>query len=132
MPKRDSAVFDVVAVKPYVGTWEEFAAGAKKIYLRSPAKARFTQKYRHCDGALVLKMTDDVLVRVGVVWCASARGEREGGGRGGGGGGGGRVCEGVVASCAPSHSHLSRAHAHSLLLPTYLPSHPLTVSEVPY
>ena len=79
MPKRDSAVFDVVAVKPYVGTWEEFAAGAKKIYLRSPAKARFTQKYRHCDGALVLKMTDDVLVRVGVVWCASARGERGGG-----------------------------------------------------
>ena len=29
-----------VAVKPYVGTWEEFVQGAKQIYMRSPEKVR--------------------------------------------------------------------------------------------
>ncbi|XP_041354200.1 signal recognition particle 9 kDa protein-like [Gigantopelta aegis] len=43
----------------YLTTWEEFAKAAEKLYLIDPTRCRFTIKYRHCDGKLVLKMTDD-------------------------------------------------------------------------
>lgn len=42
MSKRKASIFGYheVAVKPYVGTWEEFVQGAKQIYMRSPEKVR--------------------------------------------------------------------------------------------
>ncbi|KAL5463338.1 hypothetical protein EMCRGX_G032230 [Ephydatia muelleri] len=43
----------------YMKTWEEFAKAAEKLYSQDPWKVRFVVKYRHCDGTLVLKMTDD-------------------------------------------------------------------------
>merc|ERR1711937_174206 len=45
----------------YIDNWEEFAKAAEQMYLQDPSKARFVTKYRHCDGKLVLKMTNDKL-----------------------------------------------------------------------
>ncbi|CAI8043307.1 Signal recognition particle 9 kDa protein [Geodia barretti] len=54
---RDSYASNMTS--PYVDSWEEFAKAAERIYSQSPWKTRFCVKYRHCDGALVLKITDD-------------------------------------------------------------------------
>ena len=40
-----------------------FYQQAVALYKAAPLKARFVTKYRHCDGKLVLKVTDDVTVR---------------------------------------------------------------------
>jgi hypothetical protein len=75
---------------PYVESWDEFYRGAEALYRAAPlrvrgvrgptgrsqrctrevlglrhrgSQARFCTKYRHTDGALVLKVTDDVQVR---------------------------------------------------------------------
>ncbi|KAG8193901.1 hypothetical protein JTE90_011459 [Oedothorax gibbosus] len=45
---------------PYCSTWEEFAKAAERLYIADPMKVRFTLKYRHCDGKLVIKITDNV------------------------------------------------------------------------
>ncbi|CAG2107421.1 unnamed protein product [Medioppia subpectinata] len=44
---------------PYVESWEEFAKAAELLYLSEPSKCRFVMKYRHSDGKLVLKCTDN-------------------------------------------------------------------------
>ncbi|KAF8773041.1 signal recognition particle 9 kDa protein-like [Argiope bruennichi] len=44
---------------PYCSTWEEFAKAAERLYISDPMKVRFTLKYRHCDGKLVVKITDN-------------------------------------------------------------------------
>ncbi|KAJ2555460.1 hypothetical protein EV175_002259 [Coemansia sp. RSA 1933] len=53
----------------FYGNWDAFSKAAADIYAGSPDKARYTVKYRNCDGMLVLKVTDDVT-------CAQMRTER--------------------------------------------------------
>ncbi|KAI8485401.1 Signal recognition particle protein [Branchiostoma belcheri] len=43
----------------FITSWEEFAKAAERLYQADPVKCRFVVKYRHCDGKLVLKVTDD-------------------------------------------------------------------------
>ncbi|KAL5007927.1 hypothetical protein ScPMuIL_013508 [Solemya velum] len=43
----------------YFASWEEFAKAGERLYLNDPNKCRFVIKYRHCDGQLCLKITDD-------------------------------------------------------------------------
>ncbi|ELV10655.1 Signal recognition particle 9 kDa protein [Tupaia chinensis] len=42
-------------------TWEEFSLVAKKLYLADPMKACVVLKYRHSDGSLCIKVTDDLV-----------------------------------------------------------------------
>ncbi|RWS07590.1 WD repeat domain phosphoinositide-interacting protein 4-like protein [Dinothrombium tinctorium] len=44
---------------PYLKSWDEFAKAAEMLYLEDPAKCRLVMKYRHNDGKLVVKVTDD-------------------------------------------------------------------------
>ena len=46
----------------YVETFESFSEQAVALFRSNPLKARFVTKYRHCDGKLVLKVTDDSTV----------------------------------------------------------------------
>ncbi|KAK2856584.1 hypothetical protein Q5P01_005319 [Channa striata] len=46
---------------PYYQTWEEFARAAEKLYLTDPMKVRVVLKYRHCDGNLCIKVTDNAV-----------------------------------------------------------------------
>ncbi|KAG7265264.1 hypothetical protein CRUP_022699 [Coryphaenoides rupestris] len=46
---------------PYFQTWEEFSRAAEKLYLTEPMKVRVVLKYRHCDGNLCIKVTDDAV-----------------------------------------------------------------------
>jgi len=45
----------------FIKSWEDFERAAEKLYLANPMKVRYTMKYRHKDGALVLKFTDDAV-----------------------------------------------------------------------
>ncbi|XP_054714083.1 signal recognition particle 9 kDa protein-like [Uloborus diversus] len=45
---------------PYCASWEEFAKGAERLYIMDPMKVRYTMKYNHNKGKLVIKITDDV------------------------------------------------------------------------
>ncbi|XP_045393095.1 signal recognition particle 9 kDa protein isoform X1 [Lemur catta] len=47
---------------PQFQTWEEFSRAAEKLYLADPMKARVVLKYRHSDGSLCIKVTDDLVV----------------------------------------------------------------------
>lgn len=44
---------------PYLSSWDEFAKAAELLYLEAPEKCRYTMKYRHTDGKLVVKVTDN-------------------------------------------------------------------------
>ncbi|KAG2467635.1 signal recognition particle 9 kDa protein [Erpetoichthys calabaricus] len=46
---------------PFFQTWDEFTRAAEKLYLKDPMKVRVVLKYRHCDGNLCLKVTDDAV-----------------------------------------------------------------------
>ncbi|XP_061899269.1 signal recognition particle 9 kDa protein [Entelurus aequoreus] len=48
-------------IMPYFRTWEDFARAAEKLYLTEPMKARVVLKYRHCDGNLCIKVTDNAV-----------------------------------------------------------------------
>jgi signal recognition particle subunit SRP9 len=48
----------------YLETIESFLVQAEDLYRSNPLKTRYSIKYRHCDGKLVVKVTDDVTVRV--------------------------------------------------------------------
>ncbi|KAF9420056.1 hypothetical protein BGZ94_009235 [Podila epigama] len=39
--------------------WDEFQKSAEELYTLSPNTTRYVAKYRHTDGKLVLKVTDD-------------------------------------------------------------------------
>ncbi|KAG0365215.1 signal recognition particle, SRP9/SRP14 subunit [Gamsiella multidivaricata] len=39
--------------------WDEFQKAAEELYLLSPNTTRYVAKYRHVEGKLVLKVTDD-------------------------------------------------------------------------
>mmetsp|Transcript_7800 Transcript_7800/g.28824 ORF Transcript_7800/g.28824 Transcript_7800/m.28824 type:complete len:103 (+) Transcript_7800:275-583(+) len=43
----------------YLATWAEFAERAEALWRGAPERARYCIKYRHADGKLVLKCTDD-------------------------------------------------------------------------
>ncbi|GAB5583316.1 signal recognition particle 9 kDa protein [Prionailurus iriomotensis] len=49
---------------PQYQTWEEFSRAAEKLYLADPMKARVVLKYRHSDGSLCIKVTDDLVAHV--------------------------------------------------------------------
>mmetsp|Transcript_10906 Transcript_10906/g.35873 ORF Transcript_10906/g.35873 Transcript_10906/m.35873 type:complete len:109 (-) Transcript_10906:125-451(-) len=41
------------------GHFDEFFRAAVALYRNDPLKTRYVNKYRHCDGKLELKVTDD-------------------------------------------------------------------------
>jgi len=43
----------------WVDDWETFYAEAEKLYREHPDHTRYVMKYRHCDGKLELKVTND-------------------------------------------------------------------------
>ncbi|KAF9286117.1 hypothetical protein BGZ68_003195 [Mortierella alpina] len=43
--------------------WDEFQKAAEELYSLSPSRTRYVAKYRHVEGKLVLKVTDDRTVR---------------------------------------------------------------------
>ncbi|XP_052106198.1 signal recognition particle 9 kDa protein-like [Mytilus californianus] len=44
---------------PYITSWDDFSKAAERLYLKDPSKCRFVTKYRHSDGKLNVKITDD-------------------------------------------------------------------------
>ncbi len=47
----------------YVEDWDSFLQMSEALFRQAPLRTRYVLKYRHCDGKLVLKVTDDVAVR---------------------------------------------------------------------
>jgi signal recognition particle subunit SRP9 len=47
---------------PYIDDWAEFQAQAEALFRSRPLHTRYVLKYRHCEGRLVLKVTDDIVV----------------------------------------------------------------------
>ena len=45
----------------FLESWEEFEKAAERLYLQDPMKVRYTTKYDHSNGCMILKMTDDVV-----------------------------------------------------------------------
>ncbi|XP_033734190.1 signal recognition particle 9 kDa protein-like [Argopecten irradians] len=45
----------------FMTSWEEFSKAAERLYLNDPSKCRYTIKYRHCDGKVNVKVTDDTV-----------------------------------------------------------------------
>ncbi|KAL1917792.1 uncharacterized protein VTP21DRAFT_3626 [Calcarisporiella thermophila] len=43
----------------YLKDWNEFQRLSEELYQKSPEHTRFLTSYRHCDGILILKVTDD-------------------------------------------------------------------------
>ncbi|KAF9356824.1 hypothetical protein BGX26_004683 [Mortierella sp. AD094] len=39
--------------------WDEFQKAAEELYMLAPNSTRYVAKYRHIEGKLVLKVTDD-------------------------------------------------------------------------
>lgn len=47
---------------PAIQDFDTFYEQAQEIYRANPLATRYCMKYRHTDGKLVLKVTDDVVV----------------------------------------------------------------------
>ncbi|KAM6592279.1 hypothetical protein CsatA_014884 [Cannabis sativa] len=43
----------------YITSWDEFADRSLQMFRADPESTRYVMKYRHCDGKLVLKVTDN-------------------------------------------------------------------------
>ncbi|XP_057472493.1 uncharacterized protein LOC130761063 isoform X2 [Actinidia eriantha] len=43
----------------YITSWDDFVDRSVQLFRASPESTRYVLKYRHCDGKLVLKVTDD-------------------------------------------------------------------------
>ncbi|CAM6100090.1 unnamed protein product [Calypogeia fissa] len=43
----------------YIESWDDFSERALVLFRADPVATRYVMKYRHCDGKLVLKVTDD-------------------------------------------------------------------------
>ncbi|KAL8029108.1 hypothetical protein ABFX02_14G206600 [Erythranthe guttata] len=43
----------------YVASWDDFLEKSLLLFRSQPDQTRYSTKYRHCDGKLVLKVTDD-------------------------------------------------------------------------
>lgn len=46
----------------FLKDWEDFEIAAESMFMQSPGKCRFTLKYAHSKGQLVLKFTDNIKV----------------------------------------------------------------------
>lgn len=46
----------------YIEDWDSFYVQAEELWRKDPIKTRYCIKYRHTEGKLVLKVTDDVVV----------------------------------------------------------------------
>ncbi|KPM11622.1 RNA binding protein fox-1 3 [Sarcoptes scabiei] len=44
---------------PYLDNWNEFAQAAEALYLENPLRCRLVMKYRHTQGSLIVKCTDN-------------------------------------------------------------------------
>ena len=44
---------------PFMESLDAFVAEAEKLYVEHPDHTRYVSKYRHCDGKLELKVTND-------------------------------------------------------------------------
>jgi len=47
------------AAMVYIENWDDFQESSIKLFRSDPVATRYVMKYRHCDGKLVLKVTDD-------------------------------------------------------------------------
>ncbi|XP_060174100.1 signal recognition particle 9 kDa protein isoform X2 [Lycium barbarum] len=43
----------------YITSWDDFVERSVQLFRTDPEKTRYVMKYRHSDGKLVLKVTDD-------------------------------------------------------------------------
>ncbi|XP_010100084.2 signal recognition particle 9 kDa protein [Morus notabilis] len=43
----------------YITSWDEFVERSVQLFRADPESTRYLMKYRHCDGKLVLKVTDN-------------------------------------------------------------------------
>ncbi|XP_019188709.1 PREDICTED: signal recognition particle 9 kDa protein-like [Ipomoea nil] len=43
----------------YITSWDDFVEKSVQLFRADPEKTRYVMKYRHSDGKLVLKVTDD-------------------------------------------------------------------------
>lgn len=43
----------------YITSWEDFVEKSVQMFRASPETARYVMKYRHCEGKVVLKVTDN-------------------------------------------------------------------------
>ncbi|XP_072972823.1 signal recognition particle 9 kDa protein [Typha angustifolia] len=43
----------------YIVSWDEFVDRSVQLFRANPQLCRYAMKYRHCDGKLVLKVTDN-------------------------------------------------------------------------
>ncbi|XP_078160351.1 signal recognition particle, SRP9/SRP14 subunit [Carex rostrata] len=43
----------------YIESWDEFVERTVQLFRADPHSTRYVTKYRHCDGKLVLKVTDN-------------------------------------------------------------------------
>ncbi|KAL6053115.1 Signal recognition particle protein [Balamuthia mandrillaris] len=43
----------------YISSWDSFYEAAEALYTKEPTRTRYVIKYRHNEGKLVLKVTDD-------------------------------------------------------------------------
>uniref|UniRef100_A0A804JCG2 Signal recognition particle 9 kDa protein n=1 Tax=Musa acuminata subsp. malaccensis TaxID=214687 RepID=A0A804JCG2_MUSAM len=43
----------------YIASWDEFVERSVQLFRADPHSSRYAMKYRHCDGKLVLKVTDN-------------------------------------------------------------------------
>ncbi|CAL5425137.1 unnamed protein product [Camellia sinensis] len=43
----------------YITSWDDFVERSVQLYRASSESMRYVMKYRHCDGKLVLKVTDN-------------------------------------------------------------------------
>ncbi|KAL0729904.1 hypothetical protein Bca4012_025997 [Brassica carinata] len=43
----------------YIVSWDEFVDRSVQLFRADPKSTRYVIKYRHCDGKLVLKVTDN-------------------------------------------------------------------------
>ncbi|XP_077247381.1 signal recognition particle, SRP9/SRP14 subunit [Tasmannia lanceolata] len=43
----------------YITSWDEFVERSVQLFRTDPQSSRYVMKYRHCDGKLILKVTDN-------------------------------------------------------------------------
>ncbi len=65
----------------YISDFESFYTQAAELFRSRPLETRYCIKYRHCDGKLVLKVTDDRTVRGPFRRPSKERARLGGGGR---------------------------------------------------
>lgn len=51
----------------FLKDWDDFEIAAESMFMKNPGKCRFTLKYQHSKGQLLLKFTDNVKVSIFLV-----------------------------------------------------------------